>query len=189
MKKNLILLLCGILTISIMGCGSTSQTTSSSNTTSSVAESTSSNDKQEKNSDILLDATKLNEYSLDDINKFVGKEPEKVNDYKYVYNSSTDEEVMFDDTDNKIIYFSYDLNDEDMVKRSDKDKLFKKFGIDLKGSSYSDAGGTMYMFQNINNFPGNISIFMNEKGLISNITFYPKGETAFNEFLTRIKNK
>lgn len=182
MNKSLIILICGILTIGALGCSNSQQTVSSDKekTTQSTSNESSSNT-------TLLDVTKLEEYSIDDINKFINKEPEKINDYKFVYDPITEEEVLFDDTDNKIIYFSYDLKEEDKVKEYDKEKLFNKFGIDINGSDYSDTNN-MLSFKNIKGFnDGEISIFKDSDGYIENIVFYPKGIDNFNSFLDRIK--
>lgn len=189
MKKILITLMCGIITVGILGCGSTTEQSNNDAASETAVDSTALNDEisSNENDSVLIDARNLGNYSLDDINKFINKEPEKVSDYKYVYNPLTDEEVIFDDTNNSIIYLSYDLSEEDKVKEYDKDKLFKKFGIDITGSNYSDLNG-MLTFKNIKDFgDGEISLFKNSDGYIENIVFYPQSINSFNSFLDRIK--
>lgn len=183
MRKNFIILMCGMITIGMLGCGSTENTNS---VNKEISQSTSVTEKKESSENILLDANKLGEYSIDDINKFINKEPEKINDYKFVYDPITEEEVFFDDIDGKIIYLSYDLKEEDKAKEYDKDKLFKKFGINIDGSDYSEINN-MISFKNIKDFgSGEISVFKNSDGFIENITFYTKGINEFNSFLDRI---
>ncbi|NFO57748.1 hypothetical protein FDB39_12780 [Clostridium botulinum] len=137
------------------------------------------------NQDLILDAKQLlgaNKKTLDNMLNING-----VQDYSepYVYNYG-ENSAVFDDNG---ICLALHLDTENKNYKSyDEDKILKKYGIDLTGSSYVGDPSIGKHYSEVKNF-NEVQIWYNNDHNIRTISFYPKGIKGLNYFLdNRSKN-